>query len=600
MNRLSNRTVAIFITALALIGTLVAVLTILREQIAAAGLYIEIALGLIALLLIVLALYYVLSRELHKRQMRLLAEGQARQEIKDREEAAQREHDRLDLARLEIENKHQIELAMAHAKYVEAQAKLTEVKLRAEIDKQRVVLPSGHSVVYSEGQGQYIPVHAAPSRQIEQQAQSQAVELQVAIPAAPAFSDMCHLLTVERLILCYTAEGPAYGTIDDLLSMAVTGKPGRGKTTALMYYVSMLLKAGAEVFVWDPHGVMADLAVLNGRTLRGLPSTARVVYLDRKMDIVNSVPVLLAKMDERDELYRRTRKTLHPLMILADELPVLADYDEEVETQYKALNKRLVREGREEEPVPSLIKVIRKFVLEARKWRCFFIGSGQSFDAEILPTRVTENFNSRIVFFSSDKRARMSGLENDAIKRLLPAIRRAGSGVMVFDCSRWDGPVVGAIPYITVPDMLRFLGVPVPTDIVDTGNVGEIPRSLDFPVVVADEDKSGVPSNRAQTVEEMVKAPIRVRTTGDLTTPVKSLYNQAGDTPEKVPALELGPEDRMLNDLQIKLFIAYYYDCGNIGESLRRIRNERGQGLGNRYARHASWIVRTHNLKKRG
>jgi hypothetical protein len=275
----------------------------------------------------------------------------------------------------------------------------------------------------------------------------------IAIPTAPAFREMCHLISRDRLILCYTAEGPAYGTVDDLLSMAVTGKPGRGKTTALMYYVTILLSIGAEVVIWDPHGAMGELALLNGCRLAGLPATARVTYLDRKEEIIGSIPALQADLAERDTLSRPPQRTVkHPRLLLADELPVLADYDEELARAYK----------RREEEAPSLIKVIRRYVLEARKWRCFFIGSGQSMDAEILPTRVTESLNSRIVFFSSDRRARMAGLENEAVKKYLPLIRRAGSGIMIFDCARWDEPVLGAIPLITVEEMLRFFGLSVP------------------------------------------------------------------------------------------------------------------------------------------
>ena len=278
-------------------------------------------------------------------------------------------------------------------------------------------------------------------------------EAPIAIPRAPAFREMCHLISRDRLILCYTASGPAYGTVDDLLSMAVTGKPGRGKTTALMYYVTILLSIGAEVIIWDPHGAMGELALLNGKSLAGLPATACVIYLDRKEEIINSIPALQEDLAERDALYRPpSRRVKHPRLLLADELPVLADFDDELARVYK----------KREEEAPSLIKVIRRYVLEARKWRCFFIGSGQSMDAEILPTRVTESLNSRIVFFSSDRRARMAGLENEAVKKYLPLIRRAGSGIMIFDCARWDEPVLGAIPLITVEEMLRFLGVPVP------------------------------------------------------------------------------------------------------------------------------------------
>src|SRR5450759_5663459 len=67
--------------------------------------------------------------------------------------------------------------------------------------------------------------------------------------------------------------------------------------------------------------------------------------------------------------------------------------------------------------------------------------------------------NSRIVFFNSDRKARMVGLEADVIKKILPLIRRAGPGMTIYDCAKWDTPKIGAIPNISVDDMLQFLGV---------------------------------------------------------------------------------------------------------------------------------------------
>ena len=258
------------------------------------------------------------------------------------------------------------------------------------------------------------------------------------IPHAPPFWQMCHLITPERLVLCYTAQGPAYGTIEDLLSMAVVGKPGRGKTTALCYYVALLLSAGAEVHVWDPHGSMNDLAAVS----------ARLHYTDALEDLLASVARLSHELDERSRLYKQDRQTKHPLLLLVDELPVIGDYE-----------KHLKKQGVAEKDTPTFL--ITRFVLEARKWRCFFIGSGQSTDADILPTRVTENLSSRMVFYASDRRARMAGLEHEVVRTLLPLLKHAAPGVMIFDCSRWDEPVLGAIPHTTVPDVQRFLaGLP--------------------------------------------------------------------------------------------------------------------------------------------
>lgn len=264
------------------------------------------------------------------------------------------------------------------------------------------------------------------------------------IPHAPAFAQMSHLISGERLILCYDAKGPVYGTIADLLSMAVAGKPGRGKTTALMYYVAILLKAGAEITIWDPHGAMAELSALNGLRLQNMPATAKITYLTDVEEMYVSVDVLQQDLEERNLLYKRhNHQTKHPHLLLADELPILAAHD-----------KKLKRQD------DGLIYTFQRFVLEARKWQGYFIGSSQTFSAQVLPTDIRDALSSRIVFFSSGARARMAGLENEAIERYLPLLRRAQSGVMVFDCSRFDDPILAAIPYITVTDLINFLGLP--------------------------------------------------------------------------------------------------------------------------------------------
>lgn len=308
---------------------------------------------------------------------------------------------------------------------------------RRELDYVRPTQHGHVTAIRSEDGGyRYTPLllEAQMSRKaLPGPAESTPTEPEIVIPHAPAFRDMCHLLTAGRLVLCYTAQGPAYGTVEDLLSMAIVGKPGRGKTTALLYYVAILLGVGAEVHVWDPHGSMRELADCH----------PHLSYLDTLDELPRSIALLTQVLDERSLLFKQRRQVRHPLLLLVDELPVIGDYE-------KLLKKR----GVSEEQTPT--HLIKRLVLEARKWRCFFIASGQSTDAEILPTRVTENLSSRIVFFSSDRRARMAGLEHEAVKKFLPVIRRAGSGVMVFDCSSWDEPVLGAIPETTVEDLHDF------------------------------------------------------------------------------------------------------------------------------------------------
>jgi hypothetical protein len=248
------------------------------------------------------------------------------------------------------------------------------------------------------------------------------------LPQAPLFHQMCHLIKPGRLVLCWTLRGPLYGAITDLLSMVIIGLPGRGKTTALMYYVAMLLAAGAEVYVWDPHSSMNELAGI-----------ARLHYSDDLEEMSESVPGLFDELEERRLLWKTSKQVKRPLLLLVDELPVIG--------QYAMKHNK------------AMLDLIEKFVLEARKWNCYFIGAGQSTDAEILPTRVTENLSSRIAFFCSDRRARMAGLDEKSIKQLLPLLKPdTVKGRMIFDCSRIGEPVLGAIPAITIRDLQAFLG----------------------------------------------------------------------------------------------------------------------------------------------
>jgi hypothetical protein len=431
------------------------------------------------------------------------------------------------------------------------------------------------------------------------------------LPVAPAFRQMAHLITTACMPLCFVVDRndktrviPMFGTIDDLLSMAVTGKPGRGKTVALMYYVALLLKHGAEVYVFDPHGAMAELAVLNDRVLPGMPATARIHYFDRKETITGAVPGLYRELEERDRYYRPqmvngeivTRRVKHPLLVLADELPILADFDEQVALEYKRVNRQRLKDGDEELEVPSLIYLIRRIVLEARKWRCFFIGSGQSMDAEVLPTKVTENLNSRIVFFSSNRRARMSGLENDAIKNLLPLIRRGGSGVMVYDCARWDEPVIGAIPYITIDDLLEFLGFDPAAVLVESSD--SIGANLGLPGAGSASSLTAYSERPAtEKIPVSERAPI-VRTTGELEGRVNPLLARAGSIPDVSP---LGPDDMQFTEEQVREFVKLFKALRNRKECLRRMRNPRAQsgyGLSNRYDKHAKMIVEQYRLER--
>lgn len=242
------------------------------------------------------------------------------------------------------------------------------------------------------------------------------------LPQAPSFASIAHQIAPGRLILGYNAQGAIYGDVSDLLSMGVVGKPGRGKSVALLYYLAMLILAQASIYIFDPHGSLNEVAsFLN--------------YSDDLSEIAAIVPVLHQELDERLALWKRTRQIRQPLLVLIDELPVISRYEQKNKPEY------------------SVLGLTERIVLEARKLNCYVIVSGQSLPAEVLPTLTRDNLSSRIVFHSSDAHAKMIGLDEVSRKKFLPLLKRAQPGTAILDVSRRAEPDIVALPYTTIDDL---------------------------------------------------------------------------------------------------------------------------------------------------
>jgi len=477
------------------------------------------------------------------------------------------------------QNHLQIELEKIRLEQMRAQLEHERLMVTAQYNASQVTLNAGQTLVRIDEQGEYQPYHA-PARLEGPRKNDQSEETaELVKPTAPNFLDMCHLITTKQAPLCFDVNGPVYGTVLDLLSMAVSGKPGRGKTTALMYYVAFLLCCGAEVWIFDPHGTMGELAKLNGQRLSNMPATAKVVYLDRQEDMTTAIPTLMNELADRDELYRPAHEVKHPLLVLADELPVISEFDADIIQDWKNTD----RDKRPAHPL-TFARLFKKFVLEARKWQCFFIGSGQTFDAETLPKKITDNLNSRIVFFSSDQRARMSGLESDAIKNLLPAIRRAGPGSMILDCSRFDAPIMGAIPHITVDDLMQYLGVQTGTGQVVPGTLATSSFSPNFQA--SHNNATNVLTMPDLPKTDRITGPIGTRPEMDVETPVNGVPVVSGDRPR------LKGDDKLMTPQQEVEFLKLYRKKGNIKDVFKLI-----DGVNNRHNTHASWLVEKHGLR---
>ena len=248
------------------------------------------------------------------------------------------------------------------------------------------------------------------------------------LPTAPAFSAIAHQIGDGRLILGYSNQGAIYGSVDDLLSMGVVGKPGTGKSSALLFYLTMLILSGAMVYVLDPHGSLNELS-------------AYMNYTDDLEDIGVVVPELHKELDERSALYKQTKRVRKPLLVLIDELPVISRWEQK--------NK----------PEHSTLELVERVVLEARKFNCYVILSGQSLPAEVLPTLTRDNLSSRIVFNSSGAHARMIGLDELSRKKLLPLLKSAPSGTAILDVSRRSEAIIVSLPHTSIDDLREAVGM---------------------------------------------------------------------------------------------------------------------------------------------
>ncbi len=250
------------------------------------------------------------------------------------------------------------------------------------------------------------------------------------LPTAPAFASMMNTITSDqRMVLGYGMYGPVYGTILDLLSTNVVGKPGKGKSTALYFFLAQLMCVGAQSQVFDPHGALAELA-----------SVSPYEHEIERMSLL--VPRILFEMKQRKTRYIASGgKCLDPhYLFIVDELPAIALWEHQ-----QKRNKR---------PYHSILDLLQMIILEGRKFHMYCIISGQSMPASVLPTLGRDSLSSHYVFASTNSHARMAGLERDAIVDLLPLIKRA-TGVCVLDAASRDDPEIVAIPYTTVEDVYR-------------------------------------------------------------------------------------------------------------------------------------------------
>ena len=242
----------------------------------------------------------------------------------------------------------------------------------------------------------------------------------VGLPEAPALAELFEQgfrPTQKRMLLGYSLAGPLYGTITDLLSVAVAGRPGQGKSSLLRFIYAQVILAGGKVFMLDPHGSIIE--DVQGAPCLWMASTAQ--------ELDQAAALMVAELDRRLDMYRSGSRDFQPIMGLVDEFPIIS----------LSSKKAVAATGR--------------IVLEGRKVNMFSLISGQGLPAsQFGGSLVRDALSSRYVFKTTTRQGQLAGLDKEAWSLL----ESLDTGRAVF-----DGPVkptILAIPWTAGSDLLRL------------------------------------------------------------------------------------------------------------------------------------------------
>jgi len=492
--------------------------------------------------------------------------------------------------RAEEEFNHQRELELRTLAIEEQKVMLEREKIRAEIElnRWRVLVPSGHTVVFPAEDYHAIASHSVPK--IAAPSKGDTVEADpsksIQIPGAYDLVDVFKHMEIakDHIFLGKTEEGSL--TVDahkQLCHGVFNAVTGRGKTIIERGIEMQLLKAGHEVVHADLKFTLIDEKGLDYRPMaKALLDQGTIAINGQDLEHLLMIPEQIRDMIEwaamtevprRLALYHAGIHNYRTLYIFLEEFLYLVKLYPEIAEWVECL----IIVGRS--LGIKLFTVAQNFLARDTKLSgamrenfetAYYLGGDDHSGAVILDMgkrELMQFLNTNNILLGQG----IAMLRNNTVAPQARLIRTgwASNDAMYYLLGRAD----------------TFVLPGTPSGLYGTAGIEQSERQS---------WQSPAPN------VTILASSSNERNTGPLAALPKDTINGLVEMPETnadgVP--EFGPDDYILDDLQIKLFCTYYLDCGNIADSLAKIKNDKGQGLGRRYFKHASLIVKSKGLRR--
>ena len=464
---------------------------------------------------------------------------------------------------------------------------LEREKLHAEMElnRWRVLIPAGHTVVFPEEDYHSIASHSVP--RIAGPSKGDTVDSEprkIQVPGAYDLVDIFKHVDIakDHIFLAKTEDGDlTVNAHSDLCHGVFNAATGQGKTVIERGIEMQLLKAGHEVIHADIKFTLIDEKGLDYRPMaKALLSQGNItgIELPHLLMAPDQIKIMiewaaLTEVPRRLELYHAGIHNYQTLYIFLEEFLYLVKL------------------------YPEIAEWVETLIIVGRSLGIKLFTVAQNFLARDtkLSGAMRENFQTAYYIGGDDH---SGAVILDMGKRELMQFLTANNVVLGQGLAMMRNNTVAPHARLVRTGWASNEAIYYLLGRADNFKLPGTPSALyGTPGIVQSDTQSW--HSQGQNVS-VLGVSSSEKNTGPLAALPKNSTNGLVETPETCPdgMPEFSEEDYILDDLQIKLFSTYYQDCGNIAESLARIKNDKGQGLGRRYFKHASVIVKQKNLRR--